>query len=364
MRPSFRRSVILMSAGLLLLAGCSSDADSGGSASDDSGSASTGEVDPAQTPLSYSQPHTDPFQNAENVGSMQRFEELGFATIPSTNADRDAAQQITDIQTLINKGAMGLVISVGDADAIVPAIEYANDANVPIVAIDEAPAAGQISMIVRADNVRMGEIACEEMGSRVESGSAVITLDGDPVTSNGRDRTNGFNDCMAENYPDITLVNIATEWDPAKAAAGIETALNQYDNIAGIYNQSDATFFPTILDTLESLDRLIPVGEDGHIVQVSVDASPMAMTAVREGWLDAAIAQPMTDYIDYGVDYLIRAVNGETFEPGETDHGSVIEERNGNLVDLLPTPVVTIDNVDDPELWGNQDFALEAFGAL
>jgi len=355
MRHTAIKGALLLGAGAILLAGCASD--TGDTPADG------GEIVPAETALSYSQPHTDPFQNAENVGSMQAFEELGYATIPATNADRDAAQQITDIQTLINKGAKGLVISVGDADAIVPAIEFANESNVPIVAIDEAPASGSIAMIVRADNVHMGELACEEMGERVPSGSAVITLDGDPVTSNGRDRTNGFNDCMAENYPDVELVNIATEWDPAKAAAGIETAMNQYDNVAGIYNQSDATFFPTILDTLDSLDKLIPVGEDGHIVQVSVDASPMAMTAIRDGWLDAAIAQPMTDYIDYGVDYLIRAINGETFEPGETDHGSVIEERNGNLFDLLPTPVVTIDNVEDPELWGNKEFALEAFGA-
>lgn len=357
MRASTMTGAALATVGALLLAGC---------ASDPSGSSTTGtgEIVPADTQLSYSQPHTDPFQNAENVGVMLRYEELGFATIPSTNADRDAAQQITDIQTLINRGAKGLVISVGDAEAIVPAIEFANDANVPLVAIDEAPSSGKIAMIVRADNVKMGALACEEMGKRVEAGTVVITLDGDPVTSNGRDRTNGFNDCMAENYPDVKLVNVATEWDPAKAAAGIETIMNQYDNVSGIYNQSDATFFPTILDTLDSLDRLVPVGEAGHVVQVSVDASPMAMEAIRQGWLDAAIAQPMTDYIDYGVDYLIRALEGEVFTTGPTSHGSVIEERNGNLVDLLPTPVVTSENVEDPELWGNKPFAIEAFGAL
>ncbi len=191
MRTSPITGLALLGAGALLLAGCAGGA---------SGDAGSGSGEPADTPLSYSQPHTDPFQNAENVGSMERFAELGYATIPATNADRDAAQQITDIQTLINKGAKGLVISVGDADAIVPAIEYANDSSVPIVAIDEAPASGKIAMIVRADNVQMGELACEEMGKRVAADAVVVTLDGDPVTSNGRDRTNGFNDCMASKY--------------------------------------------------------------------------------------------------------------------------------------------------------------------
>ncbi len=245
---STRAFTTVIGVGALVLTGCSSKADSSGG----------GDLTPADTTLSYSQPHTDPFQNAEMKGSMERFKELGYATIPATNSDRDASKQFTDIQTLINKGAKGLVISVGDADAIVPAIEYANDHKVPLVAIDEAPASGKIAMIVRADNVQLGALACEEMGKRVKTGSAVITLDGDPVTSNGRDRTNGFNDCMKSKYPGVKLVNIATQWDPAKAAAGIETAMNQYSNVAGIYNQSDATFFPTILDTLKTLGKLTP----------------------------------------------------------------------------------------------------------
>jgi ABC-type sugar transport system substrate-binding protein len=358
-----------LGAGALLLAACSgsttstnTSAAASAAASGATGTAASGVV-PADTPLSYSQPHTDPFQNAEMEGVMQRYAELGYATIPATNSDRDASQQITDIQTLINKGAKGLVISVGDANAIVPAIEAANAAGVPIVAIDESPASGKVAMIVRADNVALGTLACEEMGKRVKAGTVVITLDGDPVTANGRDRTNGFNDCMAAKFPDVQLVNVATGWDPAKAATGIETALNQYDNVSGIYNQSDATFFPTILDTLKTTGHLVPVGDAAHITQVSVDASPMAMKAIRDGYLDAAIAQPMTDYIDMGVDYIVRALNGETFVVGPTDHGSTIVEKNGSLYDLLPTPVVTIDNVEDPKLWGNKPFAVKAFGA-
>jgi len=344
--------LVFVGAASLLMAGCSSTSGT---------PAASG--DKADIKLGYSQPHTDPFQNAEQKGAIERFAEEGYAYLPATNADRDAAQQITDIQTLINQGAKGLIISVGDSAAIVPAIEYANEMNVPIVAIDEAPASGKIAMIVRADNVRLGELACEEMGKGVESDATVLTLDGDQVTSNGRDRTAGFNDCMAEKFPNITLLHVATEWDPAKAANGIETQFNQYPDIAGVYVQSDATFYPSLLDTMKQMGKLTKVGEEGHVTLVSVDASPMSMTAIRDGYQDAAISQPLTDYIDYGVKYLVSAIEGETFTAGPTDHNSTIGDYNGNLVDLLDTPVVTADNVDDDELWGNQDFAIEAFAA-
>jgi len=47
-------------------------------------------------------------------------------------------------------------------------------------------------------------------------------------------------------------------------------------------------------------------------------------------------------------------VAGKEFAVGTTDHDSRIEDFNGNLMDLLPAPVVTSANVDDDSLWANQ----------
>ena len=40
--------------------------------------------------------------------------------------------------------------------------------------------------------------------------------------------------------------------------------------------------------------------------------------------------------------------------PGPTNHNSEVVIFNGNPMDLLPAPLVTMENVDDPSLWGNQ----------
>lgn len=321
----------------------------------------TGNAGSNEPTLGYSQPHTDPFQNAEQQGVIRRFKAQGYAVLPATNANRNAAQQITDIRTLINRGADGLVISVGDANAIVPAIKYANEQKVPIVAIDEAPAGGRIAMIVRANNVELGEKACQAMGKRVDEGATVLTLDGDPVTSNGRDRTNGFNDCMAKNFPGIKLVHVATGWDPAKAAGGLETQFNRTPDIAGVYVQSDATFYPTVIQTMKRIGALHKADSPEHVTLVSVDASPLALNAIRDNYQDAAIDQPMVGYINRGVEYLTRAINGETFKKGPTDHNSTIVDYKGNLADQLATPVITADNVDNSDFWGNKPFAKKAF---
>ena len=330
------------------------------------GCSSSGTATGTETPaikFAYSQPAVDPYQSAESKGVIAEYQKLGYSYLPATNANGNASQQLTDVQTLVNQGAKGIVMSVLDAQAIVPAIKYANSHNVPVVPIDEAPDGGKVAMIVRADNVAMGELACEQMGKLVPSGQAVLTLDGDPTSSNGRDRTNGFDDCMQQKFPGVTLYHVATKWSAATAASGMQTAFNQHPEIAGLYVQSDTTFYPTVLDTLAKLGKTAKVGESGHVAVVSVDGGPASLAAVKSGTQDAVVEQPLLDYIKYGVKYVSEAAQGQTFQAGPTDHNSTVSDYKGNLVDLLPTPVVTKENVDDPANWGNQDFAKQAFGS-
>ena len=79
-----------------------------------------------------------------------------------------------------------------------------------------------------------------------------------------------------------------------------------------------------------------------------------SLQKIREGQLDIAISQPVDLYVKYGLAYLEAAVEGQTFKAGPTDHDSHIVEYKGNLMDLLPSPLVTKANTDDPKLWGNQ----------
>lgn len=297
---------------------------------------------------------TDPFQAIQVDLTMAEAEKAGLQTLPVANANGDAGKQITDFHNLIAQGAEGIIVVPTDSDAIVPALSYAAEQDVPVVAIDIGPAGGEVAMIVRADNIRMGADACQQMGEALGGQGKVLSMMGDQATTNGRDRTTGFNQCMAENFPDIEVIEQPTYWKTDRATSVAQTVVTSTPDLAGIYMQSDSVMLAGVLNVLKSADRLTEVGEDGHIYLVSIDATPYALEQVREGWLDAAISQPLDLYVKYGLQYLQDAVAGKTFAVGETDHDSRIEEMNGNLMDLLPAPVVTAANVDDPTLWGNQ----------
>ncbi len=159
---------------------------------------------------------------------------------------------------------------------------------------------------------------------------------------------------MAASFPDIEVIEQPTYWKTDRATSVAQTVVTSTPDLAGIYMQSDAVMLAGVLNVLKSADRLTKVGDDNHIYLVSIDGTPYALKQVREGLLDAAISQPLNLYVKYGLQYLQDAVAGKEFAVGTTDHDSRIEDFNGNLMDLLPAPIVTSANVDDDSLWANQ----------
>lgn len=297
---------------------------------------------------------TDPFQAIQVDLTVAGAKSAGLKTLPVANANGDAGKQITDVHNLIAQGAQGIILVPTDSDAIVPALNFAASKNVPVVAIDIGPAGGKAAMIVRANNLRMGEDACKWLATAVGGKGTVLSMMGDQATTNGRDRTTGFDECMKKSYPDIKVIEQPTYWKTDKATAVAQTVVTSTPDLAGIYMQSDSVMLAGVLNVLKSADKLKAVGEPGHIFLISIDATPFALQKIREGMLDAAVSQPLNLYVKYGLEYLQAAVAGKTFKAGPTDHDSIIVDYKGNPMDLLPAPVVTKEQASDPGLWGNQ----------
>lgn len=305
------------------------------------------------TVVGYSAPFlTAQFEVVLQDNTTALLTDAGFDLLAPTNADSDSGKQISDIRDLISQGAQGLIVVANDSKAIIPALDYAKEQAVPVVAIDIGPDGGELYAIVRADNVGMGEIACRAMAEAIGEKGTVLSLMGAQTSINGRERSEGFRNCMAD-YPDITLIERPTDWDAAKQAAALQTVLDATPDLAGVFQQSDYALSAT-LNVLTQAGRDAKVGEPGHIYNISIDATPQALQLVRDGVLDAAISQPLDGFAKYGVQYLQDALAGKKLTVGPTDHGSEIVEFNGNLMDLLPATLVTKDNVDDASLWGNQ----------
>ncbi|MBT2398769.1 sugar ABC transporter substrate-binding protein [Streptomyces sp. ISL-100] len=296
---------------------------------------------------------TSPFWQSYNdyVPKMATSQEVD--ALKTVNSNSDPAQQITDINNQLNQGVKGLVVAPLDSAAISAGLDQAERKGVPVVAVDVAPEKGKAAMIVRANNIAYGEKACQFLGEAVKSGK-VVQIMGDLVSVNGRERSEAFRTCVKKNHPKVRVLEIPAKWESDTAASKLDTLLNANPDIKGIYLQAGGVYLAPTLQTLKSKNLLKKAGQPGHIAIVSNDGIPQEFDAIRKGEIDATVSQSADTYAKYGMYYIKAAMEGKTFKPGPTDHDSVIVEHpNGMLEDQLPAPLVTKENVDDPELWGN-----------
>ena len=320
------------------------------------GAAGDGEVKDAGQPLKLgiSMPQLDnQFFNVLVDDATKAAEAAGGSVVQTTDAKHDAGQQVTDFRNLISAGSNAILAGIVDTKAIKPALDYAASQGVPVVIVDDQPTGGAVAAVVKADNIKMANAAAETLGSLIPNGGKVLEISGDPATTNGRDRNTGFDDVMKSKYSNIELITQTAKWDGATAGTVASAILSQNPDLAGIYLATDTLYLEPVSATLAGRGDLAPAGDPNHVPMVAIDGGAAALKAIKAGTLDATISQPVDLYAKYGVQYLQDARAGKTLATGATEHDSTVVQDGEYLVDLLPAPVVTQANVDDPALWAN-----------
>lgn len=278
----------------------------------------------------------------------------GGKVVQTTNANHDASQQVNDFRNLIAAGANVILAGVVDRSAIQPALDYAKSQHVPVVIVDDAPAAGDVYAVVKADNKAMAAQAADALATKVPKNGKVLEIMGGLTTTNGQDRKSGFDTELKKKAPGVKVIQQAADWDGPKSANVMSTVLSGTPDLNGVYLATDTLYYEPVAATLKARGRLAPMGQSGHMPIIAIDGGVEALNAIRKGYLDATVSQPVLDYATYGVDYLQDALDGKKMKAGATDHNSTVIKNGSTFIDELPAPMVTKKNVDDATLWGNK----------
>lgn len=119
---------------------------------------------------------------ATDKPNMQATIEAGGGTYTDFDARLDSAQQLTDVETLINGGADVLVLLAQDQDAAISALEVAKNHGVPVIAYDRLLEDPDV-LYVTFDNVGVGRAEAAAILEAVPSGTYVL-IKGDPGDPN------------------------------------------------------------------------------------------------------------------------------------------------------------------------------------
>ncbi len=80
-------------------------------------------------------------------------------TVIYIDAQNDSSKQVAAVESLISRKVSGILISPMTTDSIVPAIEEAVKAGIPVVTVDRKANTDQVLVHVGADNVEGGRAA-------------------------------------------------------------------------------------------------------------------------------------------------------------------------------------------------------------
>jgi ribose transport system substrate-binding protein len=215
------------------------------------------------------------------------------------DAQNDSDKQVAAVESFISQKVNGILISPMTTDSLVPAIEEAVSAGIPVATVDRKANTDKVLVHVGADNVEGGRAAARYVVQKLGGKGTIIELEGTPGASPAIDRKKGFDEVIAQNPGMKILVSQAADFDRAKANAVMENLIQAYPNFDAVFGANDEM----IIGAIEAMSA---AGIDpSKKVTVGYDATPDAFAYIKEGKLGATVDQFPGKQASLALNYLV-----------------------------------------------------------
>lgn len=276
------------------------------------------------------------YQVAMVEGVKKRAAEAGII-LNVIDGKGDPNLQVTQVLDAVTKQPDVLLINPVDATLLVAGVKRANEANIPVFIMENAPPEGKFIGFVDFDNVAGGSMGADGLAKMIGEEGAVLETRGSVGSAQAEARHKGFNDQMAAKYPKVTVKSLNTEWVADNAYKMVLDAFTQDPNIKGVFSHNDE-MVRGIVSALRQIGKLVPPGEPGHVFVMGLDGTPLALDRIRDGTQDATVAQDPYAMGGGGIlEQVIAHLEGK--------------EYNSNM--QTKSYLITKENVDDKRNWGN-----------
>ena len=156
-----------------------------------------------------------------------------------TSADDDSRKQIAQIEQFVRDRVDLLIISPNQTQVIVPAVEAAYDAGIPVILFDRKIDSDKYTAFMGADNFEIGRLLGQYIADELSGKGKIVEILGLRGSSPAADRHNGFMDAIS-NYPDIELVGTGYgDWLQAGGERVMRSFLEQGLTFDAVFAQND-----------------------------------------------------------------------------------------------------------------------------
>jgi ribose transport system substrate-binding protein len=225
------------------------------------------------------------------------------------NANDRPADQNNAIETYIQQKVAGLLVDAIDVNGLMPAIQQAAAAGIPVVAVDAVlPADGPQKAQIGVDNAKAGQLLAETFLPYVASsmgGKAKVGVVGALNSFIQNQRQKAFVDAIS-GKPGITMAGVVDGrniQDNALSAA--ETLMTGNPDMTAIY----ATGEPALLGAIAAVESQ---GKQDSVKIFGWDLTAQAIKGIDAGYVVAVVQQDPAGMGAAGIDALVTLSKGGT----------------------------------------------------
>jgi ribose transport system substrate-binding protein len=231
---------------------------------------------------------------------------------PETETQVD--KQIDMLQAALSKNPQAICLAALDTQAVLPLLQQAKDANIPIIGFDSGVDSDIPVTTAATDNLAAAAAAADKMAELIGNEGEIALIVHDQTSRTGIDRRDGFVNRIKEAYPNITIVDIQYGGGDHLASTDLAKAILQaHPDVKGFFGANEGS----IIGVLNAVKEL---GKENQMVVIGYDSGKQQMDAIRSGVEAGAITQ---DPIGIGykcVEAAVKAINGESL-PKTIDTG-------------------------------------------
>lgn len=313
-----------------VLAACGSSDSGGDSATSGStGSTTTGKADKDLTIGFSNYALTIPFYQSMKAGIEDQAAKYGWKVV-TTDSNFDAGKQASDVQGLLTQGVDAIIMSPGDANALVPTAKAIADAKIPLITASNQLADAAKPYVLTAYGRawdQVGEMKTDELAKLMGDKGKMAIIRGPSGTSFVIGTTEGSKRALAQ-HPDIKAVfdRNAQSFEAGEGQRLAEAALTANPDITGIWVEND--------DLAAGVAKAVADrGLTGKVHIVSTDGSSVGVDLVRNGELDWTLGVPSYDAGKRMME-ILHAYEADGTKPAATEDAKILEITKDSIPEV------------------------------
>ncbi|MCF8516825.1 MAG: substrate-binding domain-containing protein [Rhodobacteraceae bacterium] len=248
---------------------------------------------------------TDAFYITMQKGAQAAADALGVELVFQGAPDFNPVTQVPVLDAVIARAPDAILIAPTDKVQLIEPLKKAHDAGIPVITVDTFIGTGVYQTgagdgdfplsYIASDNVLGGRMAARALAAAIGGEGKVYVANVKPGISTTDQREGGFKAEMAENFPNVTVLETQfNDNDANKAASQLQGVFARDADLKGVFGAN-------LFSALGAGTGVGQAGQTGNIKVVAFDAPGSIVDNLKTGLVDVAIAQHPAEIGYYGV---------------------------------------------------------------